>query len=161
MPNSVHLSREGPVLALANPSLPLILDCDASGQGVGGVLAQLEPEGERVVAYYSRTCNKHERCYCVNLKELLPALPSIRHFKYYLCGLPFTVRTDHSALQWLVPEGQVASWVEELQACDYRVVYRARARHSNANGLSRRPCSADGCRHYEQGEARDRMVDAW
>ena len=46
---------EAPVLAPADPSLPLILDCDASGHGVGGVLAQLSPEGERVVAYYSKT----------------------------------------------------------------------------------------------------------
>ena len=37
---------------------------------------------------------------------------AIKHFKYYLCGRPFPVRTDHSALQWLMslrePEGYVA-----------------------------------------------------
>jgi len=67
------------------------------------------------VAYYSRTSNKAERRYCVTRCELLAIVRAVRHFKYYLCGLPFTVRTDHSTLQWLMsfkePEGQVAQWI--------------------------------------------------
>ena len=73
---------------------------------------------------------------------------SIRHFRYYLCGLPFTVRTDHSALQWLMtfkePEGQVARWLEELQAYVFKVEHRAGARHTNADALSWWPCAAEG-----------------
>ena len=82
---------------------------------------------------------------------------SIRHFKYYLCGLPFVVRTDHSALQWLMsfkePEGQVARWLEELQAYVFEVKHRADARHTNAEVLSLRPCTAEGCRCCEKKEA--------
>lgn len=131
---------------------------------MGGVLAQVGPEGERVVAYFSRTFNKHERRYCVTRRELLAVVASIKHFKYYLGGLPFTVRTDHSALQWLMsfrePEGQVARWLEELQPYDFTVVHRAGARHSNADAMSRRPCTADGCRHCEQREGRERALSA-
>src|SRR4029434_3872452 len=74
-------------------------------------------------------------------------------------GLPFTVRTDHSALQWLMsfrePEGQVARWLEELQAYNFTVVHRAGAQHSNADALSRRACAADGCHHCERRESRE------
>ena len=77
---------EAPVLAPANPSLPFTLDTDASGVGVGGVRSQTTPEGERVVAYFSRAFNKAERRYCVTRRELLAVVLSIRHFKYYLCG---------------------------------------------------------------------------
>ena len=84
---------------------------------------------------------------------------SIRHFKYYLCGLPFTVRTDHSALQWLMtfrePEGQVGRWLEELLAFQFRVEHRAGACHTNADALSCRLCATEGCRYCEQRETRD------
>ena len=122
---------EAPVLAPADLSLPFVLDTDASGVGVGGVLSQVGPEGERVVAYFSQAFNKAEWRYCVTSRELLAMVLSIRHFKYYLCGLPFVVRTDHSALQWLMsfkePERQVARWLEELQAYVFEVEHRAGA----------------------------------
>ena len=150
---------DAPVLAPADPSLPFMLDTDASGVGAGGVLSQVGADGERVVAYFSRVFNKAEKRYCVTRRELLAVVLSVRHFKYYLCGLPFTVRTDHSALQWLMsfrePEGQVARWLEELQAYNFTVVHRAGAQHSNADALSRRPCAADGCHHCERRESRE------
>ena len=77
--------------------------------------------------------------------EILAMVAAIKHFKYYLCGRPFTVRTDHSALQWLMsfrePDGQVIRWIETLQSYAFTVVHRAGASHANANALSRRPCT--------------------
>jgi len=111
------LLSKAPVLSPPDPALPFILDTDASSIGTGDVLAQEGPEGEQVVAYYSRTFNKAERRYCITRRELLAIVRAVRHFKCYLCGLPFTVRTDHSALQWLMsfkePEEKVARWIEE------------------------------------------------
>ncbi|KAG7502211.1 hypothetical protein JOB18_015948 [Solea senegalensis] len=52
-----------PVLTPADPSLPFILDTDASNAGAGGVLSQRGLEGERVVAYFSKSFNKAERHY--------------------------------------------------------------------------------------------------
>lgn len=56
------------------------------------------------------------------------------------------------------PEGQVARWLEELRPYDFTVVHRAGARHSNA--MSRRPCTADGCRHCERREEHERELCA-
>lgn len=109
---------ESPILIPPDPNLSFILDTDASDVEIGAVLSQVEAEGEIVVVYFSKTFNKAERRYCVTRRELLAIVRAISHFKYYLCGLPFTVRTDHSALQWLMsfnePEGQIARWLEEL-----------------------------------------------
>lgn len=81
-------------------------------------MSQVGPEGEKVVAYFSKTFNKAERRYCVTRRELLAIVRTISHFKYYIYGLPFMVRTDNPALQWLMsfrePEGQIARWLEEL-----------------------------------------------
>ncbi|XP_064827230.1 uncharacterized protein LOC135543829 [Oncorhynchus masou masou] len=136
---------EAPVLAPPDLTLPFILDTDASNVGMGGVQAQVGPEEERVVAYFNRTFDKHERHYFVTWQELLAVMASLKHFRYYLGGLPFTVRTDHYAFQWLMsfrePEGQVAHWLEELQPYDFTVVHRAGAHPSNADAMSRRPCT--------------------
>lgn len=77
-----------------------------------------------------------------------------RHFKYYLCGLS-SVRTNHSALQWLLafkePEGQVAQWLDELQLHNFRVEQRALAQHSNTDSLSS-TCPAEGCMYFDKRE---------
>ncbi len=93
---------ESPILVPPDAPLPFILDTDASNIGMGVVLSQEEPDGERVVAYFSRVFNKSERLYCVARRELLAVVMTVRHFKHYLCGTLFTIRTDHTALQWLM-----------------------------------------------------------
>jgi hypothetical protein len=100
------------VLVAPNTELPFILDTEASDTGLGAVLSQLTPDGERVVACHSHTLDKSERNYCVTHKELLAVIDAANHFKHILSGLPFTIHTDHAALKWLMsfkePEGQVA-----------------------------------------------------
>ena len=53
---------------------------------------------------------------------------AIKHFRHYLYGRPFTVRTDHNALKWLQsfkePEGQVARWLETFAQYDYNIEHR-------------------------------------
>ncbi|KRY07844.1 Retrovirus-related Pol polyprotein from transposon [Trichinella patagoniensis] len=110
--------------------IPFIIDTDASETGIGAVLSQKhDPEGERVIAYASRTLSKTERLCWTTRKELL----SIR----------FTLRTDHDSLTWLrnfkEPEGQVARWLEHLQEYDTKVVHRRGRQHNNADAMSRGP----------------------
>ena len=70
--------------------------------GIGAVLSQLNKSNvEQPLAYYSRSLSKPERKYAVTRKEMLALVDSLRHFRYYLIGKKFKVRTDHSALQWL------------------------------------------------------------
>ena len=44
-----------PVLGYPDPTLPYLLDTDASAVGVGAVLSQVQEGKERVIAYYSKT----------------------------------------------------------------------------------------------------------
>jgi hypothetical protein len=46
-----------------------ILDTDASNNGIGAVLSQVQEE--RVIEYYSKVLSKPERNYCLTRKELL------------------------------------------------------------------------------------------
>ena len=100
------------ILALPRTQDTFILDTDASDCGVGAVLSQSQDGQERVTAYGSHTLTKAERNYCTTRKEMLAVAYFIKHFRSYLLGHSFVLRTDHTALKWLSqfkePEGQVA-----------------------------------------------------
>ena len=101
-----------------------------------------------MIAYASRTLSRPEQRYCVTRKELLAAVEFIHHFRQYLLGKEFTLRTDHSSLVWLrnfkEPKGQLARWLEKLQEYSFSVVHRQGTKHGNADALSRVPCRQCG-----------------
>ncbi|KAH9594390.1 hypothetical protein MS3_00005796 [Schistosoma haematobium] len=140
-----------PILAFPDTSADggeFILDTDASSSAIGAVLSQVARDGhERVIAYASRRLDKSEARYSTTRREMLALVKFLQHFRHYLLGKPFRVRTDHRALQWLrsfrEPEGQVARWQERLQEFDFTCEYRPGNRHANADALSRIPQTTD------------------
>ena len=110
-----HKLTNAPILSFPDFTKPFLLDTDASHSGTGAVLSQEIDGQEKVIAYASRTLSKSEKKYCVTRKELLALVTFIRHFRPYLLGRKFTLRTDHSSLKWLQqlkePEGQMARWL--------------------------------------------------
>ena len=154
-----------PILAFPDYQKPFILDTDASNLGIGAVLSQEQDDGqERVIAYGSRILSKAERRYCVTRRELLAVVYFLQHFRPYLLGRHFTLRSDHGSLTWLrnfkEPEGQLARWLEKLQEYDFTIVHRPGQRHSNADALSRLPCQQCGRQQHklEEGEAQVNMI---
>jgi hypothetical protein len=133
---------EAPVLAYPKPGLPYILDCDASDLGVGGIISQVQDGKERVISYASKRLKKEQERYSVTRKELLAVITFINHFRHYLLGQKFLLRTDHGSLRWLFefkdPRGQVARWLEVLAQYDFDIEHRAGYKHANADGMSRR-----------------------
>ena len=120
---------EAPILAYPRADGQYILDTDASGYGLGGVLSQVKDGEERVIAYVSKTLNWAERNYCVTRRELMAVVKFVKHFKQHLYGQEVIVRTDHAALKWLLnfknPEGQLARWIEVLSGYSLTIQHRA------------------------------------
>ena len=89
------------ILGYPDPRLQYILDTDASNDGAGAVLSQMQDSRERVIAYFSKTFNSSERNYYVTPKELVAVILAVKHFRSYLYGQRFRLRTDHASLIWL------------------------------------------------------------
>ena len=118
-----------------------ILDSDCSNAAAGAVLSQIQSGKEKVVAYASTTLNKAQCRYCATYKELYAVQWAVNYFAHYLTGRKFRLRTDHSALRWLMnfkkPEGMVARWIIKLSEYDFVIEHRAGEKHLNADALSR------------------------
>ncbi|KAL8449957.1 hypothetical protein Emag_003477 [Eimeria magna] len=72
-----------PVLAHPDYKRPFYLDCGGSGDGLGAVLLQPYDEGERVVAYASRSLLDHERKWTATELEAA-ALWVLETFRHYI-----------------------------------------------------------------------------
>ena len=94
---------EAPILAHPDFEKEFILDTDASDVAIAAVLSQKFDGKEHVIAYASKTLSKCERRYCVIRKELLAVVNYVKHFRHYLYGKRFTLRTDHGSLRWIWP----------------------------------------------------------
>ena len=126
-----------PVLALPNANNPFILDTDASNYAIGAELIQVQNGVERTIAYSCFALTHGQLNYCTTRKELLAVVRFTRHYRHYLLGREFTVRTDHSSLTWLLnfrePQGQLARWLEELSQYHMTVQHRPGKQHVNAD----------------------------
>ena len=139
-----------PVLAFPKEDLPYIVDTDASDYGIGGVLSQCIEGTEHVIAYYSKSLNPAQQKYCTTRRELLAVVATLDHFKGYVWGPKFVVRTDHAALVWLKNlkniQGMLARWLAKLQQFHFEIIHRPGAQHGNADRLSRCPqCDRGAC----------------
>ena len=121
-----------PILGYPTAEDKFILDTDASKCSIGAVLSQIQDGREVVIAYGSQRMSKSERNYCVTRQELLAIVWFSEHFKHYLVGRKFLLRTDHGSLRWLFgfkdPEGQMARWLERLARFNFDIEHRPGAR---------------------------------
>ena len=128
----------GPVLQMPDFDKVFVVDSDASGAGFSVVLHQ----GVSPLAFFGRpfaTCHLKLAAY---ERELIGLVQAVRHWRPYLWGRHFVVRTDHYSLKYLldqrlstVPQHQ---WVSKLFGFDFVVEYRPGRLNTVADALSRR-----------------------
>ncbi|CAK1600391.1 unnamed protein product [Parnassius mnemosyne] len=135
------------VLAHYTLDLPVVLTADASGVGVGAVISHITEEGERPIAYASRTLSAAERAYAQIDREALAIIFGIKKFHQYLYGRKFVLRTDHKPLTYIfgskvgipvMAASRLQRWAVLLSGYNYDIEYVSS--HKNcADALSRLP----------------------
>ena len=119
------------------------LTTDASDISLGYILSQKDDDNkDRVVAYGGRSIRPEERKWTVTEKECLAVVEGIKAYREYLSHRPFTVYTDHKALQWLSnmkdPSNRLGRWALKLQEYQYTIIHKEGKKNQNADALSRR-----------------------
>ena len=137
-----HALTTGPVLQMPDFAKLFVVDCDASGAGFGAVLHQ----GAGPLAYFSKPFAARHLKLAAYERELIGLVQAVRHWRPYLWGRHFSVRTDHYSLKFLldqrlstVPQHQ---WTSKLFGFDFSVEYRPGRLNTVADALSRRDSEA-------------------
>jgi hypothetical protein len=141
-----------PVLRQPDYHKTFTLSTDASGYGVGAVLAQEgspDPKSGKPrmhpVAYYSSTFTPTERNYDVYERELLAVVKALKNWRPHLAATeqPITILTDHAnLLYWKNPKNvnrRVARWLTTLQDYNFVIKHVPGKIHAAADMLSRPP----------------------
>jgi hypothetical protein len=139
----LHLKRDlcsRPCLQPVSFDREFILTTDASKVGIGVVLSQIGEDGEEhPCAYASRVLSTTEQNWAPTNLEYLAMLWGCKHFKPYLVGRHFTIRTDHKPLVSLNRvQGSVLERMRaELQEFQPFTVKYLKGEKMPADGLSR------------------------
>lgn len=134
---------QAPVLALPDFTKPFVVECDASGNGIGAVLMQ----GGRPIAFLSKALAERKKQWSTYEREMFAIVYAVTKWRPYLLGRRFEVRTDQKSLPFLLgqrihtPAQQ--KWLAKLLGYDYTLVYKKGSENSAADALSRRTEAAE------------------
>jgi hypothetical protein len=121
--------------------LPFVLECDASGEGIGAVLMQ----GGHPIVFESRNLSHPERLYSIYDKEMSAIMHALTKFRQYLVGSKFVVRTDHNNLKYFLEQKDLSErqqkWVAKVHAFDFDIEYVKGKKNIVVDALSRRPAT--------------------
>ena len=143
-----ELLKSAHVLVHYDQDLPITLSCDASSVGLGAVLSHQTKDGEKPIAYASRSLNKAEKNYSNIEREALAIVFGVKKFHEYLFGRSFLLHTDHKPLMTLFNENKqipqqasarIQRWALILSAYTYEINYKEGSSMSHADAFSRLP----------------------
>lgn len=132
---------KAPVLALPDFNKPFIVECDAPGSGIGGILKQ----EKRPIAFFSHALQGKTLFLSTYEKEMMALVFAVQKWRPYLLGRKFVVRTDQRSLRHLweqkITTTAQEKWLVKLMGYDFTIEYKKGKENLVADALSRRNAS--------------------
>lgn len=133
-----------PVLAIFDPKRKTEVHTDASGDGIAGMLLQVDETGKQHLVYcVSRSLSSSELNYHSTKLEMLAVVWSLDRFRCYLTGISFTLVTDCTAVAQLKTsrgnKSQFARWQELIADFDFEFQHRPGTSMAHVDACSRAP----------------------
>ena len=105
------------------------METDASDTAIAAVLTH----AGRPVAFFSRTLQGPEKHHAAVEKEAHAIIESVRHWRHYLTGRHFTIKTDQRSVSFMfdkqhknkIKNDKILRWRMELSCYDFDIVFRA------------------------------------
>ena len=98
-----------PVLEALDCTNTFILECDASGTGLGVVLMQ----NKHPITFESQKLKPSEQTKSTYNKEMLAIIHALVKWKQYLFGEKFIVKIEHNSLKYFLTK-KILSWTTEM-----------------------------------------------
>ena len=122
---------------------PFILYTDASKIAISAVLLQRDNSGvERAISFFSKKLSQAQQNYSTFERECLAIICALEHFRVYLLGRTFRLRTDHRALAWLFSKepkasARISGWLATLIKYPIVIEYVRESENSIADAFLR------------------------
>ena len=134
-----------PLLGYPDFSEKFILETDASTQGFGAILSQIQDGKQKVIAYASRGLRENEKKmddFSSMKLELMAMVWAIGDkFREYLQHSPFEVITDNNPLTFFMTKSKLTAAEQKMAATlarfNFTIKYRSGKHNNSADSLSR------------------------
>ena len=141
----VEYLKSPSVIAYPNFEDPFIVHTDASQEGLGAALYQVQDGKMRIISLASRTLTPAEKNYFMHSGKLeflaLKWAVTEKFSDYLINGPDFEVVTDNNPLTYVLSTAKLHStglrWIAELANYRFSIRYRSGKKHVDADYLSR------------------------
>ncbi|XP_058457114.1 uncharacterized protein K02A2.6-like [Malaya genurostris] len=135
------------ILEFYDPMKPIVVVSDASGIGLGGVIAHEIDGVEKPISFTSFSLNKAQMKYPILHLEALALVCTVKKFHKFLYGQKFVIYTDHKPLVGIFGKTEknaifvtrLQRYVLEMAIYDFDIIYRPSEKMGNADFCSRFP----------------------
>ncbi|CAF1149684.1 unnamed protein product [Rotaria sp. Silwood1] len=138
-----HILTTDLVLRLPNNQLPFKIQTDASQLGIGAVLLQTYPEGDRPICYMSKKLTPAQQRWSPIEQECYAIVKAVELWHHYLHGNHFILESDHKPLEALMRKSQTNDkcerWRLRLQSYNFTIKHIKGKSNTMPDYLSRSP----------------------
>ena len=142
---SIKNTIEEAMITPVNEDIPFEVETDASGVALTATLSQ---QG-RPVTFFSRTFHSSELRHAAVEKEAQAIVESVCHWKHFLTGRHFTLKTDQKSVSYMfdkqhkgkIKNDKIMRWKLELSCYSFDIVYQPGKENIPSDTFSRATCA--------------------